>query len=64
MGFTVLIFEDDATMTQSLLANVSWGRFDVSNHLTANNVQDGRLLFEKHKIDLAICYCFVKTSKQ
>ena len=55
MGYTVLLFEDDATMTQSLLANVSWDRFDVSSHLTANNVPDGLLLFEKHKIDLAIC---------
>ncbi|MDR1157312.1 MAG: helix-turn-helix domain-containing protein [Oscillospiraceae bacterium] len=55
MGYTVLIFEDDITVFRSLLINIDWSRLDVTNHLTANNVPDGRLLFEKNNIDLAIC---------
>ena len=55
MGYTVLIFEDDYTMSRSLLVNINWGRLNVDNHLTATNVPDGLTLFEKHQIDLVLC---------
>ena len=55
MGYTVLIFEDDMIISRSLLVNIDWGRFHITNHLTAAKVSDGCLLFEGNKIDLVLC---------
>jgi len=55
MEYTVLIFEDDVTVSRSLLINIDWNQFNVTKHLTADNVPDGRRLFQENTIHLVLC---------
>lgn len=50
-----LILEDDRTMMQSLLEDISWSRFGIDRQVTARSVPEGRRLLEENAIALMLC---------
>ncbi|MCO5385145.1 MAG: helix-turn-helix domain-containing protein [Desulfosporosinus sp.] len=51
----VLILEDDRTMIQSLLKDISWSSFGIDRQVTASSVPEGCRLLEENRIDLMLC---------
>lgn len=52
---TVLILEDDQTMMQSLLKDITWSSFGINRQVTARSVPEGRRLLEENSIKLMLC---------
>lgn len=50
-----LILEDDRTMMQSLLEDISWSRYGIDRLVTARSVPEGRRLLEVNAINLMLC---------
>ena len=50
-----LILEDDRTMMQGLLEDISWSRFGINRQVTARSVPEGCRLLEENTIDLMLC---------
>lgn len=50
-----LILEDDRTMMQSLLEDISWSSFGIERQVTARSVPEGRRLLEENTVDLMLC---------